>query len=479
MAALCYPTDGSTPSPAAGLGERIAETIIETGRDDGALEEGGYKSPDYAPINDPLIVKKPGTTMADPDRWQPLALDFQVTQNGQPLADKVQSFVSPYWGHVASFGLMESDAGLPIDPGAPPRFADPTTRAEYVRQAVDVLRKSSQLDSADGALIDVSPGAFGDNPLGTNDGDGHSINPITGQAYEPVLVPRGDWARALTEFWADGPHSETPPGHWNVVANAVGDAPGFELRIGGTGPIVDRLEWDVKTYFALNGALHDAAVAAWGAKGYYDSPRPISMIRYLASRGQSTKPRWPHYDPGGLPLVKGLIELVTEQSARPGGKHHALRKHVGKIAVKAWAGNPEDPTAQASGARWILASEWVPYQLATFVTPAFAGFISGHSTFSRAAAEVLTGMTGSAYFPGGLSSWVIPAGSLDVESGPTVDVPLSWATYYDAADQAGLSRLYGGIHIEADDLNGRVVGSQCGKIAWALAQGYFAGTARA
>ena len=75
---------------------------------------------------------------------------------------------------------------------------------------------------------------------------------------------------SLAEFWADGPKSETPPGHWNVIANQVADSPGFELRIGGQGPVVDRLEWDVKTYFALNGAVHDAAVAAWGAKGYYD-----------------------------------------------------------------------------------------------------------------------------------------------------------------------------------------------------------------
>ena len=79
---------------------------------------------------------------------------------------------------------------------------------------------------------------------------------------------RGDYARVLAEFWADGPSSETPPGHWNTVANEVSDSPGFEHRIGGqrTGSL-DRLEWDVKLYLALNGAVHDAAVAAWGVKG--------------------------------------------------------------------------------------------------------------------------------------------------------------------------------------------------------------------
>ena len=56
---------------------------------------------------------------------------------------------------------------------------------------------------------------------------------------------------------------------------------------------------------------------------------------------------------------------------------------------------------------------------------------------------------------------------------------MQWATYYDAADQAGLSRLYGGIHVEAEDLHGRVMGAQCGKDAWMLAQTYWDGTARA
>ena len=110
-----------------------------------------------------------------------------------------------------------------------------------------------------------------------------------------------DFGRAIAEYWADGPDSETPPGHWNLIANSVTDAPGFERRFGGEGPVLDPLEWDVKTYFALNGALHDAAVAAWGLKGYYDSSRPISMIRYMGGHGQSSDPDGAAYDPGGAP----------------------------------------------------------------------------------------------------------------------------------------------------------------------------------
>ena len=115
--------------------------------------------------------------------------------------------------------------------------------------------------------------------------------------------------------------------------------------------------------------------------------------------------------------------------------------------------------------------------LTVYLTPSFPGFASGHSTFSRAAAEVLAGFTGSEYFPGGESGYTIPANSLKFEKGPTTDIRLEWATYFEAADQAGQSRLWGGIHIQSDDFNGRIIGAQCGKEAWALAQRYYAGTA--
>ena len=111
---------------------------------------------------------------------------------------------------------------------------------------------------------------------------------------------------------------------------------------------------------------------------------------------------------------------------------------------------------------WIRAVDWVPYQRSTFVTPAFAGYVSGHSTFSRAAAEVMTAFTGDPYFPGGISEWTTKKGTLKHEEGPTEDVTLQWATYYDAADQAGISRLFMGIHIAPDDVEGRKLGAICG-----------------
>ena len=73
----------------------------------------------------------------------------------------------------------------------------------------------------------------------------------------------------------------------------------------------------------------------------------------------------------------------------------------GEIAVRSWLGAPADPVNAYRGVGWILASDWLPYQRPSFVTPPFPGFISGHSTFSRAAAEVMTAITGSRFFPGG------------------------------------------------------------------------------
>jgi Domain of unknown function (DUF6851) len=474
MRSLCYDidyvsTDGDSP---AALGNRIAAKVIAYGRTDGAHEPIRYAPVTYKSVNPPLVVAEPGTTMTDPSRWQPLALAQFIAQNGLPIPGKVQSFIGPYWGHVRTFALPASETGVPIDPGPPPQADE----QEFKREAVDIIRYSSQLDPTDGETVDVGPGSLGDNDLGTNDGDGHAENPATGEPYEPDRVLLGDYARVLAEFWADGPKSETPPGHWNVLANEVSDAM-EEHRIAGTGPDVDRLEWDVKLYLALNGAVHDAAVAAWGVKGHYDSARPISMIRYMGGKGQSSDPDGPSYDPDGLPLVPGLIEVITKASSARGERHAALADHVGEIAIRTWKGFPEDPATEASGVGWILAVDWVPYQLPTFVTPAFAGYVSGHSTFSRAAAEVMTAFTGSSYFPGGLYELPVPAGSLKVEQGPTTDVKLEWATYFDAADTAGISRLFMGIHIPSDDFNGRRLGSQCGRDAWALAGKYFDGTA--
>ncbi len=481
--------------PDAELGNHIAYTVLTAGNADGANEVAAYTDPTYAPINVPMLVDLAGVTQArvpgqqppplsDPNRWQPLSLEYLILQNGINVGASTQEFLGSHWGNVTPFALSRASANhVYLDPGDPPYlgcFIYPcASDDEFKDKITEVIEFSSWVDPDDNVMIDVSPGAIFNNTLGTNDGTGYSINPSTGQPYAPNVVKRADYGRVLAEFWADGPDSETPPGHWNTLANYVSDHPQTVKRIGGVGPIVNDLEWDVKLYFALNAAVSDAAIAAWDAKRKYDYVRPITQIRYMGGRGQSTDVFDPSFDIDGLPLVPGLIEVVTVASSQPGQRHENVlddqgQPAIGEIAIRTWPGQPGDPHTQYSGVEWIRAIEWLPYQRETFVTPPFAGYTSGHSTFSRAAAEVLTLFTGDSYFPGGLGTFTAPQGSfLEFENGPTAPITLQWARYYDAADEAGISRLWGGIHVEADDLAGRVMGSQVGIAAYDMAETHF------
>jgi hypothetical protein len=128
-----------------------------------------------------------------------------------------------------------------------------------------------------------------------------------------------------------------------------------------------------------------------------------------------------------------------------------------------------------AGVGWILAKDWWPYQRPSFVTPPFAGFPSGHSAFSRAAATVLDRFTGSPFFPGGMGEFHAPRNQFLVfEDGPSVDLTLQYATYYDASDQTSLSRIWGGIHPPQDDLVSRHIGVEIADDAFAHALSLFA-----
>ncbi|HEX7861430.1 MAG TPA: vanadium-dependent haloperoxidase [Verrucomicrobiae bacterium] len=481
--------DTSTP---AGVGNSIYDAVSAWFLEDGSRQTAGTAFPTanppvaypdypvghprrYAFVNPPMNPFLPGisdgtnNTVLDINKWQRLIVAGSIDQNGFPQ-NPLQGYLGAPWLWVRTFSLSRIDSDKPwIDPGPPP-FLGTARDAEFKSNLVAVIRASSQLTTADGVRVDISPATIGDNTLGNNDGSGYRTNPITGQPYASNIVLRGDFTRALTEFWADGPSSETPPGHWNSIANHVSDEL-TTFRIGGTGPQVDRLEWDVKMYFALNAALHDAGCAAWSVKRHYNGWRPIGPIRYCGGLGQSSNPELPSYHINGLPLVPDLIELVTEETVAS-GRHTGLTP--GKIAVLSWPGQPEDPATETSGVRWLNAENWMTYQKKTFVTPGFPGYISGHSTFSRAAAEAMTGFTGSKWFPNGLGSYTLP--SLVNEAGPSAPVTLQWASYYDAADQVGLSRIWGGIHPPADDAAGRLVGSEVGISAWNLAKKFFDGS---
>lgn len=500
MVALGYDTNNASRDPAtpAGVGNSIYDEVSAWFINDGARQTNGTPYPlrdppaaypdypanqgGYIYINPPLATalpgiddgtggtNGPGLTVVDINHWQRLKVVNAVDQNGF-ASGPIQPYLGAQWLGVRPFALARTNATKPwIDPGPPPYFGG-ASHAAFVSNVVDVIRYSSQLTPEDGVTLDISPASQGNNTLGANDGTGRPLNPATGLPYAPNISKRGDFARALTEFWADGPTSETPPGHWNVIANDVSDHPQFVKKVGGMGPVLDNLEWDVKLYFTLNAGLHEAACAAWSVKRYYDAWRPLSAVRYLGGLGQSSDSGLPSFNTNGLPLITNLIELVTTDSAAPGGRHEGLTPN--KIAVHCWPGEPPDHSAY-QGIKWLHADTWTTYQRSNFVTPAFPGYISGHSTFSRSAAEVMTAITGSPFFPGGLGSYTIS--SLINEQGPSEPVTLEWATYYDAADQIGISRIWGGIHPPADDFAGRRVGAQAGLGVWALAKKYFDGS---
>ncbi|MBT8285548.1 MAG: T9SS type A sorting domain-containing protein [Flavobacteriaceae bacterium] len=498
-------TDYSSGSYAA-LGNYLGAKLIDFGYNDGSNEKDDYENEYYQPVNEPLALDRYEETydLANPNRWQPLAFESFVDQSGNPITGSIPEFLGPEWGQVKPFALNSSDlqilnngfdSYIYNDPGPPVNIqnsAQEGIQDPYKWHFALVASWSSHLDPSDPTLIDISPGSTGNVDLslfpanfeeyqtfydfmeGGDMGTGHIVNPVTGQPYEQQLVKRADYARVLAEFWADGPDSETPPGHWFTILNYVNDHPETIKQIAGMGEVVDDLEWDVKSYLALGGAMHDAAVNTWGIKGYYDYIRPISAIRYMASKGQSTDSSLPSFDPHGLPLIPGRIELIEtgDPLAGPGGEN------VGKIKIYAWKG-PDfitDPTADIAGVDWILGTHWWPYQRPTFVTPPFAGYVSGHSTFSRAAAEVLTRLTGDPFFPGGIGVFDIEQNDFLVfEQGPSENFSLQWATYRDASDQTSLSRIWGGIHPPIDDIPGRVLGDKIGNEAYTLADDYFNG----
>ncbi len=501
-------TDYSTGSYAA-LGNYLGAQMIAFGLQDNSNEQNGFANEFYTPSNEPMIMQLGFYTdtydLADPNRWQPLAFDTFVDQSGNVFPASTPPFLSAEWGKVTPFALTSDDLDILNDGFDCYVYNDPGAPA-YIQNSIGngiddpykwnyslVASWSSHLDPDDPTMIDISPASLGNidfNTLpqtfedykafydymdGGDPGAGRPLNPVTNLPYTPQIVKRGDYARILAEFWADGPQSETPPGHWFTILNYVSDHPLLEKRFGGQGPILSDLEWDVKCYLALGGAMHDLAVDIWGIKGYYDTVRPVSAIRYMASKGQSSDSSLSSFDPHGLPLIPGRIELIETGDALAGSND----ENVGKIKIFAWRGPDyiNDPDTDIAHVGWILGTRWWPYQRPTFVSPPFAGYLSGHSGFSRAAAEMMGLMTGSPYFPGGMGIFDADQNEFLVfEEGPTQNIELQWATYTDASDQCSLSRIWGGIHPPIDDIRGRMIGYKVGHEAYDLAVDYFNGT---
>ncbi|MDC1432645.1 T9SS type A sorting domain-containing protein [Polaribacter sp.] len=487
----------------AALGNYMASKMISFGFQDGANEENAYENEFYEPVNNPLALELYENNDAiDPNRWQPLAFDVFIDQSGNPFPLNTPDFLSPEWGEVTPFALQSADLEILNNdfdsfvynnPGAPAYIQESNENGiedPYKWHFSLVISWSAQLDPTDDEIINISPNTIGNVAMSDfpstfdeyknfynfeNGGDigvGHQKNPITDEAYEDNFVKRADYARVLAEFWADGPDSETPPGHWFTILNYVSDHPLSKKTFGNSSRALQTLEWDVKSYLTLSGAMHDVAINIWGVKGYYDYIRPVSAIRYMASKGQSSDMMLPNYDPHGLPLIEDLIAVITEGDALAGSNN----QHLGKIKVKSWKGPDfiNDPEMHIAGVDWILGTRWWPYQRPSFVTPPFAGYLSGHSAFSRAASEVLTLITNDAFFPGGIGVFDVAQNDFLVfEQGPTESFSLQWATYRDASDQTSLSRIWGGIHPPIDDIRGRIIGDKIGKEAFNFASTFF------
>lgn len=402
LAALGYAPSASTDvTTPAGIGNVSAQAVIDYRSADGSNAAGGFAQVTsvtyptlYGPGNssDPNAANGINGPDYDPNRWQPLRVSngTLLDENGDPTYGddpstySVQSFLTPHWGAVTPFALT---SGSQFRPQAPPQLG---SDAPYVDAFGNVSTNDDAFRSQTAEVLDFS----------ANLTDEDKVN---------------------AEFWADGPHTWTPPGHWVQLAIGV------SLRDSHT------IGQDAEMFMAVTGAVLDAGIASWEAKRYYDFIRPVTAIRYL----------------------------------------------YGGEQVLAWGG-PNQGTQLIDGA------DFTTYQSGTFVTPPFAEYISGHSTFSRASAEVLTAFTGSGAMYDGvtylgrdydgdgvedlLGQHVATPGTLLFEVGPAAPVVLQWNTFIDAADEAGISRLYGGIHFQDGDRFARAAGAEIGKQAFQWAQ---------
>lgn len=230
--------------------------------------------------------------------------------------------------------------------------------------------------------------------------------------------------KALVEFMRDGPRSTGQSGHWLTFAMDVA------LRDH------DDLDRDAKLFFAEGNTAFDAFIACWDAKRFYDSSRPWTLVRV--------------YD--GDKQIEGWLG--------PG-------KGVGKIR----------------------GDQWRPYSPSTFLTPPFPGYTSGHSTVSGAGAKMLELFTGSDHFgivekrhAGALTEDGIDCAHMQQRDGQKVDancdVSIDMPTFSKTAEIAGMSRIMGGYHIQADNQAGLALGRKLAVHEWRVVQTYFDGTAK-
>lgn len=361
------PTDNSTDkTTAAGIGNLACAAVLDFRHDDGSNQlgdiNGGEPYSDYTgytPVNTPDDI-------IDPNRWQPL----RVLKDDGSGDTVVQKFITPHWGLVVPFGIGDWD-----------------------KEVISPVRKDFKQRNGR-----VGPA--------TVDQPAYKLQADEIIAYSATLV---DHQKVIAEYWADGPSSELPPGHWVLFSRFV------SLRD------LHDIDDDVKMHFAMTNTVFDTSIAIWGAKVQFDSVRPVTAIHYL---------------------------YADEE-------------------IEAWAG-------PGMGTQKIMGEDWQPYQADTVVSPPFGEYPSGHSAFSSSAADILKRYTGSDVF--GATVYFAPDTSFVEPNVPAADLFLSYATFTDGSDEAGISRRYGGIHFLDADLESRVMGRRVAELDWPVIQYYFGAT---
>lgn len=278
---------------------------------------------------------------------------------------------------------------------------------------VDLAAKTITLE-ATGEVLPITKDLIGD-----------VINPEFIEQTENIVdisANLTDEQKLIAEFWEDPGGTSFPPGTWMSFGEFV------SARDDNT------VDEDAQLFFALGNAVFDAGVATWEAKTFYDYTRPVRAVREL-----------------------GELGLIGEFDPELGG-----------FAVEAWAGADR-------GTQTILATDFLTYQTpGDHPSPPFAEYTSGHSAFSAAGAEILQSFTGSDEF-GGSVTFEHGESRFEPDITPEESVTLEWETFTEAADEAGLSRIYGGIHFEDGDLNGRQLGREVGQAVWERAQFFIEG----
>ncbi len=382
---------------AAGIGNTMAENLMQSRRFDGSNQLGNYvDTTGYETVNTTLPDQEPVVT--DMNRW---TAEHVPVDN---LNASIQTALTPQWGEVTPFALT---SGSQFRPPTPIQFLlDPLATADL--QAGTITRR-------DGTVVSISKDLIGID-----------INPEFISESETIIdfsANLTDEEKMIAEYWEDPSGTSFPPGHWLEIGQFVSERDSHTLND------------DIKLFFALGNSVMDAGIAVWEAKYFYDYARPIRAIREL-----------------------GRLCLIGEEDV-PGS---------GECYIDAWGG-PEQGTQR------ILATEFITYQTpGGDPSPPFPEYTSGHSGFSSAAAEILELFTDSDIY-GDFITFPIGSSRFEPDFTPMSPVTLTWTTFTEAADEAGISRLYGGIHFISGDIEGRELGHQVGSEVWQRSQFFING----